>query len=104
MNSPVIDMTNVSVLEPVPVTNLRAELEKFSGLPPYVSIGQAAKIMQITSQGARLLHDRCNEVCAGRNDIGHRIFRRDGCVAYRWSRMSFGNLSDKAEQGEWPDE
>ncbi|MBG6178621.1 hypothetical protein IWQ55_006482 [Labrenzia sp. EL_208] len=101
MSNPAIVSENVSVLEPLPVTSLKQELTKFAHYPFHVPISVAAQIMQNTVPGARLLHDRCEMICAGRNDMGHRLFRRDGCVTYRWLRQNFYNPASEAESAGW---
>ena len=100
MNSPATKIANISVLEPIPVADLRRELEKYKDLPPYLPIGQAAQIMGVTRAGAANLHDRSDKISAERNELGHRIFRRDGCVAYRWAQLSFyANDDDPGREG-----
>lgn len=101
MGYPAIAPSNVTVLEALPVSRLRAELEKFAGLPTHLGVSGAARLMQITPQGARALHDRCELISAGRDALGHRVFQRDGCVAYRWSRRCFGSAAHNEEQGGW---
>jgi len=101
MGNPATARSNVTVLEALPLSRLRTELEKFAGLPPYLGVSGAARLMQITQQGARVLHDRCAFISAGRDALGHRVFRRDGCIAYRWSRRCFGGAAHNEEQGGW---
>lgn len=101
MSLPAFKSEYFSVFDPIPVADLKAELAKFEHMPPYLSVGQAAKVMMVTSPGARVLHERCEKIDAGRNEVGHRLFRRDGCVAYRWSRLTFSSFSDTEAQGGW---
>lgn len=102
MTKTAVDTTNISVLEPIPVSDLKKELEKYSHLPPHLTTAPATRIMQVTAQGAALLHDRCDKLSAGRNELNYRIFNRDACVAFRWARMTFypaGN--DDQVEGGW---
>ncbi|MEO1028253.1 MAG: hypothetical protein AAFX02_04260 [Pseudomonadota bacterium] len=101
MGKPAIVPSNVSLFEALPVSSLRAELDKFKELSPYLGVSGAARLMQITQQGARVLHDRCALISAGRDALGHCVFRRDGCIAYRWSRRCFGGVAHNEEQGGW---
>ncbi|WP_305986447.1 hypothetical protein [Roseibium sp. MMSF_3544] len=89
------------ILELGPVADLKEELAKFAHLPPYLLTGQAAKVMKLSSPGAVKLHERCEKISAGRDDLGHRLYRRDGCVAHRWFRLSFLSLGANAEPQGW---
>ena len=83
-----------SVLEPIPVSSLSAEIEKFAHLPPLLFTGQAANLMMVTNAGAAAMHDNCEHLSRGRNELGHRLFSRDECVARRWARLRFSNAND----------
>ncbi|UES46516.1 hypothetical protein [Roseibium aggregatum] len=83
-----------SVLEPIPVSSLAKEIEKFAHLPPLLFTGQAAAVMMVTTAGASSMHDNCEHLSRGRNELGHRLFSRDECVARRWARLRFSNVND----------
>ncbi|ERP98783.1 hypothetical protein Q669_00565 [Labrenzia sp. C1B10] len=83
-----------SVLEPIPVSSLAEEIEKFGDLPPYLFTSQAATVMMVTNAGAMAMHDSCEYLSRGRNELGHRLYSRDECVARRWARLRFSNVND----------
>ncbi len=100
MGNAALDLTNISILEPLPVSKLKAEMAQFEQYPPKLSTGQAARLMGVTSVGAGKLHDRSDLICDGRDELGNRIYKRDGCIAYRWAQLNF-YATGETEQGGW---
>jgi len=97
-----LDMSNVTVLKPFPLLELEQEYERYKAWPEHLGTGQAAQIMGVSPQGAAAMHASVERLGAGRNDIGHLLYRKSAAIALGYfRRLRAGDNDNASDQDAW---